>query len=457
MLAEPDTAVEKAGLRVERHRRTRGIVSAWITSGPSKVFTLLLQVIAVPIVYRSLGPGQFTAYASVTAVVWILNLLNLGMGGAIVTPLARAVATGDRPREASLLRTMLAPLVVIAAAGLTLGLPLLSVLPMRSLFGLAATTAPDAALRTAALLAWIGTVAAVPLSAVENVRQAYQELHINNVFNALCNAVLCLGLLLASRFNPTLPAFVAVIVFVPLAVRFLNAALLFHKRPYLLALRPKVSWVQARHLVHDGLSYMGAAGIAGVLVYQWPVYYMGRIRPPAETSRFAVFIQLLLLTISLATNLSLPLWGASADAFARADYRWITTLVRRARVGALAYGLCGTLIFGLKANSILSVWLHRPFSADRRFCWAAGIYVLLATWESAHWPIALGLGAIRAASGALFWRTFAFAISVPLLIPYGEVGLMAALCASVMALTLWYYPMLLARSAETIAQAGASA
>ena len=100
MLAEPDTTICTAAATDRghaRHQRTRRLFSAWVTSAPSKFVTLLVQVIAIPIVYRSLGPGQFAAYAAVTAVVSILNFLNLGMGGALVTPLARATADRDRP------------------------------------------------------------------------------------------------------------------------------------------------------------------------------------------------------------------------------------------------------------------------------------------------------------------------------------------------------------------------
>ena len=422
MLAEPDTdicAAEATDPSHARRQRTQRVFAAWASSAPSKVGTLLVQVVAVPIVYRSIGPAQFAGYASVTAVVSILNLLNLGMGGALVTPLAQAAADKDRQREASLLGSALLPVIALAMAGLVIAVPVLSVLPLRTLFGLAATATAGQALRAAAVLASIGTVVAVPLSVVENVRQAYQELHVSNLLNVLSSAILCLGLLLTSWLVPTLPAFVAVTAFGPLVVRVLNAALLFRRRPYLLAIRWSVSWPQARCLARDGLSYIGAAAIASVLLYQWPVYYMARTRAPLESSRFAVFVQLIWLALSFGTSLALPLWGAIADAVARADYSWITKLVRWTRLAALAYGTCGLIVFGLTANLILSLWLQRPFYADRRLCWLGGFYVLLAMWENVHWPMALGLGAMRAASGAVFWRAVVFAASVPLVISHG--------------------------------------
>jgi O-antigen/teichoic acid export membrane protein len=449
MLAEPDTAISTAEAtdpRDLRHQRTRRIFSAWVTSAPTKVVTLLVQVIAVPIVYHSIGPAQFASYVAVTAAVSLLNFLNLGMGGALVTPLAQAAADKDRHREASLLRSVLIPVIALAIAGLAIALPLISVLPLRTVFGLAATATPERALRAAAVLACIGTVVAIPLSVVESVRQAYQELHVNNLLNALSNAIVCLGLLLAAWLQPTLPAFVAVTVFGPQVVRVLNAALLLHRRPYLLAMHQGVSWSHSRRLARDGLSYIGAAAIASVLLYQWPVYYMARTRAPLESSRFAVFLQLILFTLYVGTGLALPLWGAIADAVARADYPWVTKLMRRARVAALAYGICGLVVFGLTANLVLGLWLRRPFYADRRLCWLGGFYILLAMWENVHWPMALGLGAMRAASGAVFWRAVAFAASVPLVISHGDVWLMVALCTSVIATTAWYYPVLLART-----------
>ena len=429
-----------------RHQRTKRIFSAWVTSAPSKVLTLVIQAVAVPIVYRSIGPTQFAAYAAVTASVSILSFLNLGMGGALVTPLAQAVADNDWNREASLVRSGIFPITALAIVGLAVALLSLSILPMRTVFGLVAAATSGRELRTAAILACVGTVVAVPLSVVESARQAYQELHVNNLLNALSNIILCLGLLFTAWLHATLKVFVAVTVFGPLFVRILNAALLFRGRPYLLAMHQPVAWLQARGLVRDGLSYTGAAAMASVLLYHWPVYYMARTRAPLESSQFAIFLQLIVFIIAFGASLALPLWRAIADSVARVDYPWIKKLILRARLAALAYGICWMVVIGLTANFDLGAWLHRPIHVDPEICWFGGFYVLLAMWENVHWPLALGLGAMRAASGAVFCRAVAFAIAVPLLISHGGAGVAAALCTSVITLTAWYQPVLLART-----------
>jgi O-antigen/teichoic acid export membrane protein len=448
-LASSPTGIErdKAAGNSSRDQRRRRIISAWVTLVPSKAVTLLVQIIAIPMVYRAIGPAQFAAYAAVTAAVSILGFLNLGMGGALVTPLAQAAAGGDHQREARLFGATLIPIAAIAAVALCITLPGLWFLPLRALFGMAASTTAPEALRAAALLACIGTIAAIPLSVIDSVRQAYQEMHISNLFVLLTNTLLCVGLILTAWLRPTLPVFVAVTALSPLAVRLLNAALLLVRRPYLLTTRwASGSWLLVRRLAGDGFSYMGAAAIANVLIYQWPVYYMARVRPPLESSTFAVYLQLILLVLSLGLSIAQPLWPAVADAAGRGDWVWIAKVLRRARVVAVACGFCELLAMGFLMNIILRLWLHRPIQMQPAACWAAGAYILLATWEYVHWPLALGLGAMRAASGLVFWRAVAFAVSVPLVTSYGTVGLMVALSISILAISGWIYPVLLART-----------
>ena len=405
-----------------------------------------MQVIAVPTVYRALGAEQFAAYAAVTASVSILGFLNLGMGGALVTPLSQAVANGEHEREANLLASTLLPIGVVSIFVLCVALPMLWFLPLKTLFGLAAASTPPEALRWAALLACIGTLAAVPLSAIDSARQAYQETHISHLFGTLSNAILCVGLLLVAWLVPTLPALVAVTALSPIAGRLLNAVHLIVRRPYLAALRQGPdSWPLVRRLAGDGVSYMGAAAIANVLLYQWPVYYMARVQPPLESSTFAVCLQLMLLVLSFGVSLAQPLWPAVADAVARGDRRWITKTVWRARVTALAYGGGVMLAFGFMMTTLLRIWLNRPIQVSPEVCWLVGAYVLLATWEYVHWTFLLGSGAMRPASRLVLLRAAMFAALVPLAAQYGKAGLMLGLCGSILVLTGWSFPWMFAR------------
>jgi O-antigen/teichoic acid export membrane protein len=429
--------------------RMRRLLSAWVTSIPSKGITLLVQVIAIPTVYRAIGPVQFAAYAAVTSAVSILGYLNLGMGGALVTPLAQAAAEGDHKREARLFSSTLVPIATLVSLALCIILPLILTLPLKLLFGVAASTTSSQALRTAALIACIGTLAAVPLSVVDSARQAYQEMHISNLFGTVSNALLCAGLLSVAWAAPTLPAFVAVTALLPLVIRVFNGALLLVKRPYLLAILPGLeSGRLMRKLAADGVRYIGGSALATGLWYQWPIYYMTRVRFPIESSTFALCMQLVFLALNFGATLAQPLWPAVADAFSRTDSAWVRKAARRARLVALGYGACGLLAFGFGMNLLLRLWLHRSIYIQTAGCWLAGTCVLLSIWEYIHWPILLGMGKMRAASNLVLLRSAAFALFVPWATRYGLPGIMILLCASMAFISAWGYPRILSRTLE---------
>ena len=81
--------------RDARRDRTNRIQLAWITSLLSTVTTVAIQLLAIPLVYRSLAESGYAAYASITAAAGVIGVLNLGVGGSLVTPLAAAAAEGD--------------------------------------------------------------------------------------------------------------------------------------------------------------------------------------------------------------------------------------------------------------------------------------------------------------------------------------------------------------------------
>ena len=362
----------------------------------------------------------------------------------MVTPLAQAAADQDHRQESALVASTAIPIILLAALALCITLPLVAILSPKLLFGASASVASPQVLRTAALLACVGTLVSVPLSIIENIRQAYQETHIGNLFGASSNAALCVGLLLAAWLAPELTSFVAVTVFVPLAVRLLNALFLFAGRPYLLAMYKE--WRFRSHvgsLAADGASYMAGGFVANAMVFQWPIYYMARTRSPLESSTFAVSLQFIILVLSLFFTVAQPLWPAVADAVTRADRIWLLGAVRSARLLTLAYGAAAMLLLGSTMNAIISLWLHRPFHVTNTACWLFGCYVLLDVWEYVHWPILLGLGAIRPASIVMFLRALAFAAFVPFAARYGLPGVAALFCASVVAVSAWWFPRLL--------------
>lgn len=426
------------------HRSSR-IYAAWATSLSSKLATLLVQVVSIPAAYRALGPQSFAAYAAVTSIVSVLGFFNLGLGGAMVSELGRAAAIGDRRRELQVLSSALVPLLVVAAAIALVALPTLAIVPMPLLFGEAAKGVSSSTLRVAVLLACMGTLASVPLSACGNARQAYQELHVSNTIATITNLAMFIGILLVAWLVPSLVAFVAIRVTIPVLGQLADSVLLVRSRSYLARSMASFSLARSKRLVADGLFFLAATS-SYMLLYQWSVYVFARTRSADDTSRFAICIQLIVIAISFTVGLAQPLWGATANAVAARDVTWLRVTVNRVRLASIGYGIAVGLIFGFGLNSIVGVWLHQSLNFSVTEKWLAGGYVLLAVWEYAHWMLSLGLGLMRAASRVILCRAVIFSLLVPWTVQYGVTGVLCLLGASIVLTTFWYYPRLVSRA-----------
>lgn len=430
---------------IDRSKRTSRVYAAWTTSLASKVATLLVQLVSLPAVYRSVGPEQFAAYAAVTSVVSMLGFFNLGFGGAMVSPLARAAARDSQVAEKQILSAALVPLCAVAVAIGAIALPLIGFANMTSLFGEASRAVSAPMLRAAALIACAGTLAAMPLSVCGNARQAYQELHISNTIGTICNTVMFAGLLLVAWLSPTLLSFVALRVLVPLLGQLADVFLLVRKRRYLEHALSAFTFERAKHLAHDGIYFLAAAS-SYLLIYQWAIYLAARMWPPTQSAPFIICIQIILLATSFVAGVTQPLWGATANAVASKDHAWVRRAVAHVRLLSITYGILALFGCGLFLNLVVRLWMHKAIvfsTADR---WLAGCYILLKTWEYCHWTLSLGLSRMRPASRAVLTRAVLFAVTAPLIMQYGSTAVLAALCASILLVTAWYYPLMISRA-----------
>ncbi len=449
VINDSETSRRMAGTVVYRQRRQQRVTLAWSTSLVSTVTTVAVQGLTIPLVYRSLGQGGYAAYASITAAVGLIGVLNLGIGGSLVTPIAAAAAEGNKRRQAMLVRAGLTPLIVLCLIGATLVIPAVALLPLKLLLGKLGS-AGSLDLRLATLIATLVALLAIPLSATDVLRQAFQETHISNLLGAASNVLLCAALLAAAYHSRALTVFVAAFAFPPLLVRMANCWLLIAGRRYLLDRRGDFPWRESRLLLGDGVRYLSAS-FSNVLVYQWPVYWIARALPASESAPFAIFIQLVVFPLSFVMGFLRPMWSSAADAHSHADHGWLDSQIRRGRIAIGLAGAVAMAILLLAGQPAVRLWIRQPITMDWQTRGLVGANIMLAMWEALHFVLALGLGRLRQATTAVFQRAAAFSLAVPVLTAIG--GPKAVWCGmgcSVLLWSAWRLPRLVRRETRAV-------
>jgi O-antigen/teichoic acid export membrane protein len=427
-----------------RRDRTNRIQLAWITSLLSTVTTVAIQLLAVPLVYRSLAESGYAAYASITAAAGVIGVLNLGVGGSLVTPLAGAAAEGDEQRQAVLVQAGLAPLIALCLIGMAVVIPVVAWLPPKTLLGKAGGgSALD--LHAAILIAVTVALASIPLSSVDILRQAFQELHISNLLGAASNVVVCLALVVAAHDSMSLMGFIAAFTLPPLVFKIGNWGWLLGRKRYLLRMPHRFPWRESQRLLGDGLRYV-LASFSFVLVYQWPVYWIARTLPARESAPFAISMQIVLLSLSFALGFLRPMWSSTADAHARGDHAWLDRQMRKGRLTVVLAGVGMLAAMLLLGQPMVRLWIRQPITLGWQTRGLIGALILLSIWEQFHFLVTLGLGQLREAAIAIFQRAFVFALIVPLLTALGGPrALLCGICCSILFWTAWRLPRLLHR------------
>jgi O-antigen/teichoic acid export membrane protein len=427
-----------------RRDRTNRIQLAWITSLLSTVTTVAIQLLAIPLVYRSLAESGYAAYASITAAAGAIGVLNLGVGGSLVTPLAAAAAEHDEERQATLMQAGLVPLIALCLIGMAVVIPLVAWLPPKTLLGKAGVgSALD--LHTAILIAVTVALASIPLSSVDILRQAFQELHISNLLGAASNVVVCLALVAAAHDSTALVGFIAAFTLPPLVFKIGNWGWLFGRKHYLLRMPHRFPWRESQRLLGDGLRYV-LASFSFVLVYQWPVYWIARTLPARESAPFAISMQIVLLSLSFALGFLRPMWSSTADAHARGDHAWLDSQMRKGRLSIVLAGVGVLAAMLLLGQQMVRIWIRQPITLSWQTRGLIGVLILLSIWEQFHFLLMLGLGQLREAAIAIFQRALVFALVVPLLTAFGgPTALLCGICCSILFWTAWRLPGLLHR------------
>jgi O-antigen/teichoic acid export membrane protein len=423
---------------------------AMMSSLGSKVVSVALQLLALPVAIHALGHEQFALYSMLAAAAGWVALTHIGIGPGLVVTLASASVDGDESTETGIFTSAFLPVLVlslVAALAYAIGSPFLLT---PTVFG-EQYQAYAGTIRTGVAILVGLTLLRTVLSVVESSQAGYQELHLVNLRGAVGNLISLVVLLLLPRLGPTLINMILAVNLPLLFAQLVNAISFFRRRPYL---APKFSRFDRRickALVGQGVAFSLAGTLGNYLNHQFIVIQVGRLLDAYSTAAFAASISAFLLAFGMVTMISMPLWPAIADGLRRGERRWISNVYRKVLLTAMLYALTVSLVFAVAGPELLRLWLRGTIVPSTSLMVAVGVYFVLDTWEYVHYMVLIGMGKIATPSFLYVARSLLVVVAAPVLIGrYGEVGAVIALCISVVLFTGATFPYLVYRGIHRV-------
>lgn len=374
-----------------RHHRNRSIRHAISTALVSKGSSAILQFVSLPVAARVLGRDEFGVYATISMSVFMVAMLQIGVGPALARGISEASAKDDKARQGRLYINGAVLVVSLALLGFLLAALLISFVSIPTLFG--EEYLPFAEQMRPAL--WVGLcliLGDIIISMTDRVREGYMEAGIVNAWAAAGNFAGAVVVFVGIQFQPSI-SFLLVAVFGPnIVARIISTAMLFKKRPWLIRSGARPNRASMLELVRDGVSFSATSIIVYIVEFAVCALIVGRIAGPDSVALFQILMALTTAFTGMLVMVGRPFWAAIVDARSRGDHDWMGRATRRYYlylafiVGAAAIGLVGL------GPWILPKLYGEEFSASRFLFVCHAIFLAAIGWREVNRYLAIGLG-----------------------------------------------------------------
>ncbi len=400
-------AVEASALRASRMR------AAVVTALASKIAGIGVQLLAIPLAVRALGPQQFALYAMMAAAAGWLTLAGVGVGPSLTVRVASCL--GDQRRESHLFLSGLFPVALASIAAGAAFLAASWMLPLATIFGqrtIVDATEVRLGLSVLAVMLVLQAIASV----VESAQIGYQETHIQNIRGLVGNLATVATVVSVATWWPSIIGLILAVSGPALLARLVNGIQFLTRRPHLLAharsWSPRDSWA----LVRDGISFAMAGGVGAFLTVQAPVILVGRTVGTIEAASFAAAMNLFVVAAGMVTMVMTPLWPAVADAMAHRDRLWLQGSYRRLLGFGLAYALAAAASVGAGGHLIMRFWVGPAINMTPELAAAWAVAFVCHVWEYLHYMWLTGAGRIASSSLVYLGRAAGSALVMAVLV-----------------------------------------
>lgn len=352
------------------------------------------MLVSIPLTVDYLGAERYGVWMTISAVIAIGGILDLGIGYGLINVLASASGKDDHAearRHISAAFFLLSGLAVTAGAALALLHPLI---PWASLFNVSSARASSEVGPAVAVFAACFLVG-LPLGVVQRVQLGYQEGFQTSLWAGVGNVLGLAGVLAAVLAGAGLPWLVLGMAGGPVTAALLNGVVLFVvRRPYLRPSLSCASAASARKLLRLGSLFFGMQIALAVSLHSDSIVIAHVLGPEAVTT-FWVPMKLF-MTVPIALGLALTaLWPAYGESIARGDILWARRALVRSTVASLVVALPPILALIVFGGRITEAWTGGEVSPSTLLIVCLGGWALLTAIGAPIGMFLNGAGVIR--------------------------------------------------------------
>ncbi len=387
------------------------ILFSFILKGGSVVIALLL----VPLTINYINPVQYGIWLTISAMVYWINVFDLGVGNGLKNEIAYSLALKDETKIRTYISTTYAVLSIIALLIFIIFYLLSSFFNWNKILNISSKINYDIHSLIIIVLAFFCVQFVVQI--IDAVLSATQQVFKSSIILFFGQLICLIGIYLLTLTVPgKLIILVIVLASTPILASVIGSIYLYNNE--LKRFAPSFQSIDFRHikkLLNIGGTFFFIQIGAMILIHS-NNFIITRILGPEAVTIYNIPFRLFSFLSMLFAIIIMPYWSAFTDAYANKDFEWIKNNIKKVRIIWLTISLLGIVVF-MFSDFLYKVWINDAVRIPTALSFCMLIYIIIYMWHTLHVYFLNGVGKIRL---QLFLVILCSLVNIPLAIYLGR-------------------------------------
>lgn len=393
---------------------------------------VLISLLLVPLTIDYLSKDTYGTWLTISSVVTMITLFDIGIGNGLRNKLAEAVSRQDQALARAYVSTAY---LIFGALQVTLigffGL-IFRYVPWQRILN---SPIDNGELQRVVLITAVAIAIKLVLDILSYVLLALQESGRVGLLNLVANVLILTGTYALTRFTTgNLVYLSALTALSPILVLLISSVVLYQSRlrTYRPALRV-ADFRYAKSLLSLGYKFF-VIQIAVVVLFYTDNLIISQLFGPADVTVYNVAFRYFNAVTTLFTIVITPYWSAFTEASVNGDTAWMKRTYRYLqRVWLLFF--VGVTAMVMVAEPVYTVWVGNRVTVPFSVSFVLGLSVVIICWNNTTVAVINGLGKVKI---QLLCSLVAAFVNIPLAIylgrelDLGSAGVMLATCLSLL-------------------------
>jgi O-antigen/teichoic acid export membrane protein len=393
-----------------------------------------LSLVLVPLTIDYLGIEQFGIWMVILSVMTWVTFFDVGLGHGLRNKLVEALAANNIILARKYVSTACLAISLIAFmffAILSLTVPFA---PWDKIFN--TTAVSNSELAKVVFVIGIFILLNFILLLSNQIFFAYQKASFAALQPVLLNFFVLIAIVVLTHNSPGSLFYLALSYGLSMTVsNLLLLSYLFKKHSEIMPSVKYIDLSKIKDITSLGVKFF-IIQMAALVIFATDNMIITQVLGPEHVTPYAVVFKLFSIITIGHTILVTPLWSAYTDAYAKGDFKWIRSVLKKLNLLMIPI-IIVTLLLVLFARYIISIWVGPEIEISYPLIIFMGIFVVVSVWSNNYAYFVNGIGKVKP---QLYSAILAALINIPLSVYFAKylgMGLSGVILGTIASLFLF--------------------